>query len=73
LCNPNLSLIPKKEKFFESEEHSQTSTENNPIFIPSESYIEGYLKSIKSIILERSFTGTIFTSKKLLIERSASM
>lgn len=65
--------MPSKEKFSENEELSQTSTESNPIFIPSESYIEGYLKSSKSIKLECSFTGTIFTSKKLLIESSASM
>ena len=45
--------------------------DENPIIIPSESFIEGYLKSSKSLRLECSFTGTIFTSKKLTIEKSA--
>ena len=45
--------------------------EEKPILIPSESFIEGYLKSSKSLRLECSFTGTIFTSKKLTIEKSA--
>ena len=45
--------------------------DENPILIPSESFIEGYLKSSKSLRLECSFTGTIFTSKKLTIEKSA--
>ena len=45
--------------------------DENPILIPSESFIEGYLKSSKSLRLECSFTGTIFTSKKITIEKSA--
>lgn len=45
--------------------------EEKPIMIPSESFIEGFLKSSKSLRLECSFTGTIFTSKKLTIEKSA--
>lgn len=58
--------MSKKEKFYEDEESISTSGDS-PIFIPTESYIEGYLKSSKSIKLECSFTGTIFTSQKLLI------
>ena len=50
---------------------NSTILEEKPILIPSESFIEGYLKSSKSLRLECSFTGTIFTSKKLTIEKSA--
>ena len=63
----------KKEKFFENDAIDPTSINDSPIFIPSESYIEGYLKSSKPIKLECSFTGTIFTSEKLTIDASASM
>ena len=68
----NIIIMSKNLRFSENKEPTST-TEDNPIFIPTESYIEGYLKSSKSIKLECSFTGTIFTSKKLLIERYASM
>ena len=37
----------------------------NPILIPSDSYLEGYLKSLKSIRIECNFNGTILTIKKL--------
>tara|TARA_B100002019_G_C21206482_1_gene566954 strand:+ start:511 stop:1173 length:663 start_codon:yes stop_codon:yes gene_type:complete len=60
-------------RFSENEEPTSTIIEDTPIFIPNESYIEGYLKSSKSIKLECCFTGTIFTSNELLIEKSASM
>ena len=60
-------------QFSENEEPTSTIIEDKPIFIPTESYIEDYLKSSKSIKLVCSFTGTNFTSKKLLIERSASL
>ena len=45
--------------------------EESPIKIPNESFIEGYLKSSKSLRLECSFTGTVFTSRKLTIEKPA--
>ena len=64
--------MPQKDKFFEKDS-PQNDSDTNPIFIPSESFIEGYLKSSKSIKLECNFTGTIFTSKKLIIESSATM
>lgn len=64
--------MSKKEQFYEND-GSIPLIEDSPIFIPNESYIEGYLKSSKSIKLECNFTGTIFTSKKLLIEKSATM
>lgn len=70
--NSNFIIIPPKEQFYENDELTST-IEETPIFIPSESYIEGYLKSSKSIKLECSYTGTIFTSKKLVIEKSARM
>ena len=65
--------MSSKEKFFEDSESLSELNNDSPIFIPSESYIEGYLKSSKSIKLECSFTGTIFTSKKLVVEKSATM
>tara|TARA_B100001059_G_scaffold231980_1_gene268884 strand:+ start:7919 stop:8164 length:246 start_codon:yes stop_codon:yes gene_type:complete len=58
---------------FSENEKPTSTTEDNPIFIPKERYIEGYLKSSKSIKLKWNFTGTIFTSKKLMIEKSAFM
>lgn len=61
--------MSSKEKFFEDSESLSELNNDSPIFIPSESYIEGYLKSSKSIKLECSFTGTIFTSKKLVVEK----
>lgn len=48
-------------------------TEQNLIYIPSESYIEGYLKSNKAITLDCSYIGTIFTSKKLVINKTAKV
>ena len=35
----------------------------SPILIPSDSYLEGYLKSLKSIRIECNFNGTILTKK----------
>lgn len=43
--------MSKKEQFYEND-GSIPSIEDSPIFIPNESYIEGYLKSSKSIKLE---------------------
>ena len=62
--------MSSKEKIFEDSESLSELNNDSPIFIPTESYIKGYLKSIK---LEYSFTGTIFTSKKLVVEKSATM
>lgn len=42
----------------------------SPILIPSESYLEGYLKSLKSIRIECNFNGTILTKKKVIIEKT---
>lgn len=61
--------MSKNSMLFKKE--NSTILEEKPILIPSESFIEGYLKSSKSLRLECSFTGTIFTSKKLTIEKSA--
>lgn len=68
----SLNTMNKKENFFENDT-TALAANDSPIFIPSESYIEGYLKSSKPIKLECSFTGTIFTSEKLTIDASASM
>lgn len=43
----------------------------SPILIPSESYLEGYLKSLKSIRIECNFNGTILTKKKVIIEKTS--
>jgi cytoskeletal protein CcmA (bactofilin family) len=42
------------------------SNKNNeaPILIPKDSYVEGYIKSIKSIRLECAFHGTILTKTR---------
>ena len=37
--------MSSKEKFFEDSESLSELNNDSPIFIPSESYIEGYLKS----------------------------
>ena len=42
--------------------------EASPIVIPSNSYMEGYLKSHKSIRIECNFKGTILTQKKVIID-----
>ena len=65
-------IMSKKENFYENEEFTITN-EDTPIFIPSEIFIEGYLESSKSIKLECSLQELFFTSKKLLIESSATM
>ena len=47
------------------------SNKNNeaPILIPKDSYVEGYIKSIKSIRLECAFHGTILTKTRWLLTR----
>lgn len=42
-----------------------------PILIPVDSFVEGYLKSIKSIRLECNFNGTILTKKKDIIDKAS--
>lgn len=48
-----------------------TKESNSPILIPSDSYLEGYLKSLKSIRIECNFNGTILTKKKVIIDKSS--
>ncbi|MDA8639633.1 polymer-forming cytoskeletal protein [Flavobacteriaceae bacterium] len=43
----------------------------SPILIPSNSYLEGYLKSLKSIRIECNFNGTILTNKKVIIDKTS--
>lgn len=45
--------------------------EGSPILIPTDSYVEGYLKSLKSIRIECNFNGTILSQKKVIIESSS--
>ena len=47
--------------------------EASPIVIPSNSYMEGYLKSHKSIRIECNFKGTILTQKKVIIDDSSTV
>ena len=42
-----------------------------PILIPKVSYVEGYIKSIKSIRLECAFHGTILTKSKVIIDKAS--
>ena len=44
---------------------------NSPILIPSDSYLEGYLKSLKSIRIECNFNGTILTKQKVIIDKTS--
>jgi len=44
---------------------------NSPILIPSDSYLEGYLKSLKSIRIECNFNGTILTKQKVIIYKTS--
>jgi hypothetical protein len=45
----------------------------NPILIPKDSYVEGYIKSIKSIRLECAFHGTILTKSKVIIDKASTV
>ncbi len=45
--------------------------EGSPILVPTNSYVEGYLKSLKSIRIECNFNGTILSQKKVIIESSS--
>ena len=44
-----------------------------PILIPKDSYVEGYIKSIKSIRLECAFHGTILTKNKVIIDKASTV
>lgn len=44
---------------------------DSPILIPSESYLEGYLKSLNSIRIECNFNGTILTKQKVIIDHTS--
>ena len=44
-----------------------------PILIPKDSYVEGYIKSIKSIRLECAFHGTILTKSKVIIDKASTV
>lgn len=44
-----------------------------PILIPKDSYVEGYIKFIKSIRLECAFHGTILTKSKVIIHKASTV
>ena len=44
-----------------------------PILIPKDSYVEGYIKFIKSIRLECAFHGTILTKSKVTIDKASTV
>lgn len=52
---------------------TQNKEAESPILIPSDSYLEGYLKSLKSIRIECNFNGTILTKKKVIIDKTSSI
>ena len=41
-----------------------------PILIPKDSYVEGYIKSIR---LECAFHGTILTKNKVIVDKASSV
>lgn len=43
-----------------------------PILIPKDSYVEGYIKSVKSIRLECAFHGTILTKNKVIVDKASA-
>lgn len=47
------------------------SNSTSPILIPTDSYLEGYLKSLKSIRVECHFKGTILSQKKVIIDSTS--
>ena len=51
------------------------NTKNNeaPILIPKDSYVEGYIKSVKSIRLECAFHGTILTKSKVIVDKASAV
>jgi hypothetical protein len=44
-----------------------------PILIPKDSYVEGYIKSVKSIRLECAFHGTILKKNKVIIDKASAV
>jgi hypothetical protein len=44
-----------------------------PILIPKDSYVEGYIKSVKSIRLEYAFHGTILTKNKVIVDKASAV
>ena len=44
-----------------------------PIIIPKDSYVEGYIKSVKSIRLECAFHGTILTKNKVIVDKASAV
>ena len=50
---------------------NNNKTSEAPILIPKDSFVEGYIKSIKSIRLECPFNGTILTKSKVIIDKAS--
>ena len=50
---------------------NSTKQEDAPILIPADNYLEGYIKSTKSIRLECNFNGTILSKKKVILDRAS--
>lgn len=51
--------------------NTNNNSSNSPILIPTDSYLEGYLKSLKSIRIECNFKGTILSQQKVIIDVSS--
>lgn len=45
----------------------------NPVLIPENSLLEGFIKTKKSSRIERNFQGTLLSTKKVIIENSSNV
>ncbi|MGC6478948.1 MAG: bactofilin family protein [Flavobacteriaceae bacterium] len=52
-------------------QNNTNGSSSSPILIPTDSYLEGYLKSLKSIRIECNFKGTILSQQKVIIDVSS--
>ena len=50
---------------------NNSKTSEAPILIAKDSFVEGYIKSIKSIRLECPFNETILTKSKVIIDKAS--
>lgn len=47
--------------------------DESPILIPKNSFVEGYIKSLKAIRIECNFNGTIFTNNRVIVDGSSKI
>ncbi|MCX6307693.1 MAG: polymer-forming cytoskeletal protein [Bacteroidia bacterium] len=51
----------------------EKSFDESPILIPKNSFVEGYIKSLKAIRIECNFNGTIFTNNRVIVDGSSKI